>query len=60
MGARLSENPCKDCTRRSVGCHARCGEYQSWRALRDKMLEDEAKEKQLSVAYSDLKRHLMK
>ena len=27
--------PCKNCERREVGCHARCGDYKAYRAAID-------------------------
>lgn len=27
----IKDNPCKDCTKRKIGCHGKCKEYQAWR-----------------------------
>ena len=27
--------PCKDCKRRFLGCHSSCGDYISWKKLKD-------------------------
>lgn len=55
MTGELRDNPCKDCSERSVGCHSRCDKYREWRKIRDLMLEEEAKEKALSLAHSEMK-----
>lgn len=34
----MRANPCKDCAKRYVGCHADCGDYLKWRADRDEAL----------------------
>lgn len=35
---KVKINPCKDCTKRQVGCHGSCKEYGEWRAKRDESL----------------------
>jgi hypothetical protein len=27
--------PCKDCKRRFLGCHSSCGEYKTWKNLKE-------------------------
>ncbi len=29
----MKMGPCKDCTDRAVGCHAKCSRYLEWREL---------------------------
>jgi hypothetical protein len=31
--------PCKDCGERHTACHARCSQYQAWKADLDKIKE---------------------
>lgn len=42
----LSDNPCKDCTNRNVGCHGKCDKYiswqQAWRAQKEDILAEKA------------------
>ena len=44
---RDNDAPCQHCEFRSASCHATCGVYKDWRALRDKHLTEahEAKKK---------------
>lgn len=27
----LAECPCRDCTKREIGCHAKCSDYGEWK-----------------------------
>lgn len=38
-------NPCLDCDKRYVGCHAKCSDYISWKAKHDIIMENERKRK---------------
>ena len=43
--------PCKECSKREVGCHGKCANYQEWRKWRD---EQNAKERAIrNAGYSD-------
>lgn len=33
--------PCKDCDTRTMGCHATCGDYKTWREERDALVNRE-------------------
>lgn len=53
----MERSPCKDCTRRYLGCHSKCPEYKSFRAARDKELEENIKRKGiLDVRYDRRKK----
>lgn len=40
----MKMSPCKDCERRSPGCHDHCDDYKEWKAELDekKMIREEA------------------
>lgn len=42
--------PCKDCTRRELGCHAKCPEYVENAAEREAAREQYLKEKEVRDA----------
>jgi len=33
----LAECPCRDCTKREIGCHAKCPSYGDWKACNDEL-----------------------
>lgn len=39
--------PCKDCTKREVGCHSKCKAYHDWKADWDKYKVKEKAERDL-------------
>ncbi len=38
--------PCKDCERRSVGCHGKCDDYKEWKNKHDAVRQKERQERQ--------------
>lgn len=54
----MIKNPCHECTRRFLGCHSICQEYEDYLTLRH--AEDAAKQKYLNtmefLQYRDKKR----
>ncbi len=51
----MKKAPCKDCERRTVGCHADCADYIAWRKRAEEMKEIEKREKDLSHALNAIK-----
>ena len=41
----LSDNPCKDCTIRTIGCHGKCVSYIDWQTQWREQKEDILAEK---------------
>lgn len=42
---KLNKAPCKDCTKRTIGCHSSCKEYQEWAKQKKEISEQLKKEK---------------
>ena len=42
--------PCKDCSKRELGCHSKCPEYIAYRKQQDE--ENEARRKLLETKYN--------
>ena len=42
----MKKRPCKNCTKRTVGCHISCKDYKLWRADLDRANAERAKEEQ--------------
>lgn len=44
-------NPCRECTDRQIGCHARCDMYKVWKSkvtqIREQIRDQRAKEQQI-------------
>lgn len=38
------DNPCKNCSRRHIGCHSSCMSYGKWKDERDAMRKQRIKE----------------
>ena len=55
MGYELRDNPCKNCTKRSLGCHARCKDYQNWNKGYHKLQKEEMKERIVSSGIREVK-----
>ena len=47
MNAQIS--PCKDCESRAIGCHARCGNYLTWRADLDCVIAEKARQAEINT-----------
>ncbi len=41
--APMGSYPCKDCTRREIGCHAKCGDYKVAKAIHSENVKEELK-----------------
>lgn len=50
--------PCKDCSKRYLGCHSKCDEYQAFRAARDKELDENLKRKEFIDARYDRRKKI--
>ena len=42
---QIPVNPCKDCEKRFIGCHAVCESYIAWQALNEELKEARRKER---------------
>ena len=52
--------PCKDCSERACGCHAKCEKYAAFRVEADKARERREYEKNADVAKSIAINHVKK
>ena len=53
MNSHEPANPCRDCTRRKIGCHGECPEWREWEAAHVERREELRK---LRMFYSDIAR----
>ena len=51
------KSPCKDCTRRTVGCHSKCEDYISYSKYRDKQNQEQYKRTTLYMNLAYIKKH---
>ena len=47
----MMSNPCKDCTKRVVGCHSTCKDYKDWKEEQVKRRDTIFKNKRKEMYY---------
>jgi hypothetical protein len=50
-------NPCKDCTKREVGCHATCKEHKAWKDFYNKARDTRTKHHDLEDFITSTHKH---
>ena len=53
-------NPCKDCTRRELKCHATCEEYIEWKAEWDRVKKIEKTDRHLHGELNNVRNTALK
>ena len=48
------DNSCLGCTKREVGCHGRCKDYQEWKKKHDREVIERGKARRMNTVMRDL------